>query len=106
MTSLAIAAIGWATAAGLSADRIAHPNTLTLVTGLAGMVAAPIAGGVLVRRLRVNEADDAPDHEPVSPGLLGVGDGAIDLVRQHPVVSCAAATLLAAPQAMSPPRRR
>ena len=103
VTFLAIAALGWATAVALSADGMAHPNRATLVVGLAAMVAAPIAAGLLVLRLRVNGSDDAPDPdpEPVSPGLPGIGARAIDVVRRHPVVSCAVATLVAVPSAMS-----
>ena len=101
VAALSIAAAAWATAVGLSFHRLVHPNALTLSIGCTWMVAAPIVGGVLTTRLRVNASDDAPADEPISSGVFGFGERAIAVVRQHPLPACALATLGASASAMS-----
>ena len=89
--SLAIAAVGWATAVGLSADRLAHPNTATLLRRPGGHGGRPDRRRVCSScACGSTSPTTRPTTEPVSPGLLGIGERAIDVVRQHPVAACVA----------------
>ena len=98
---LGVAAVGWATAVGLSLGMLAHPDTATLAAGAAMMIGGALGAGVFVARLRVNAADEAGDDDTVSSGVVVLGERSIGVVRRYPLLSCAVVALLCAAASMA-----
>ena len=86
--ALAVAAVAWCVTIALASSRLVQPNTTTLFVGATVMLASASVATVLVHRLPMNLADEAPPQGERAGGVLVLAERAVGVVRAHPVFSC------------------